>query len=196
MCSEPEGTYDTATKSHSAWVKKLQLRCNGEAPVTQCKFCNYRDAAILEGQIATKQITQVQASTIIGCNKSTVSRHMSNCVPKKIAECMRPAPAKEETLNVVDALTTSHSKTLKILDDSLAEGDRKTALMALQTEIRQLTLNAKLTGQLNEAPQVRLLMHPEFVKLKQILIKTLEPFPDARLKLSEALTEVATDERE
>jgi hypothetical protein len=160
--------------------------------VTQCKFCNYRDAAILEGQIATKQITQVQASTIIGCNKSTVSRHMSNCVPKKIAECMRPAPAKEETLNVVDVLTTSHSKTLKILDDSLAEGDRKTALMALQTEIRQLTLNAKLTGQLNEAPQVRLLMHPEFVKLKQILIKTLEPFPDARLKLSEALT----DERE
>jgi len=108
---------------------------------------------------------------------------------------MRPA-AEEETLNVVNALTNSHAITLAILNDSLAKGDRRTALMALQTEIRQLELNAKLTGQLNEAPQVNILMHPEFVKLKQIMIKTLEPFPDARLKLSEALTEIATDECE
>lgn len=164
--------------------------------MTQCTFCNYRDAAILEGKIATKQITQAQAAKIIGCNKSTVSRHMGNCVPKKIAEWMRPEPAKEETLNVVNALITSHAKTVEILEDSLAEGDRKTALMALQTEIRQLELTAKLTGQLNEAPQMNILMHPEFMKLKQIMIKTLEPFPDARLKLSEALIEIASDERE
>jgi hypothetical protein len=162
--------------------------------MTQCAFCNYRDAAILEQQIATKHLTQAQAAAIIGCNKSTASRHMRNCVPKKIAEWTKPEAAKEETLNVVNALISSHAKTLEILEDSLAEGDRRTALMALQTEIRQLELNAKLTGQLNDAPQVNFLLNPEFVKLKQILIKTLEPFPDARVRLSEALTEIANDD--
>ncbi len=161
--------------------------------MTQCTFCNYRDAALLEEQIATKRITQVHAAKIVGCNKSTVSRHMRNCVPKKIAEFVKPEPAKEEALNVVNALTASHAKTLEILNDSLAEGERKTALIALQTEIKQLELTAKLTGQLNESSQVNILMQPEFMKLKQIIIKTLEPYPDARLKLSEALTEIASD---
>jgi hypothetical protein len=55
---------------------------------------------------------------------------------------------KEEELSVVNALITSHAKTLKILDDSLADRVRKTALAALQTEIKRLELNAKLIGKL------------------------------------------------
>ena len=143
-----------------------------------------------------------KAAQLMNSNKATVSRHMNKCVPARIRETMKPEPVNVEGLNVVNALTTSHAKTLQILDDSLAEGDRKTALLALNTEIKQLELNAKLTGQLNESPQVSILMQPEFVKLKQIIIKTLEPYPDARLKLSEALTDVANiaetekDERE
>jgi hypothetical protein len=135
-----------------------------------------------------------KAAQLMNSNKATVSRHMRNCFPKKVAEWVKPEATKEETLNVVNALTSSHAKTLEILHDSLAEGDRRTALMALQTEIKQLELNAKLTGQLNDAPQVNFLLNPEFVKLKQILIKTLEPFPDARVRLSEALTEIANDD--
>lgn len=143
-----------------------------------------------------------KAAQLMNSNKATVSRHMNNCVPARIRETMKPEPINVEGLNVVNALTTSHAKTLEILNDSLAEGDRKTALLALNTEIKQLELNAKLTGQLNESPQVNILMQPEFVKLKQIIIKTLEPYPDARLKLSEALTDIANitetekDERE
>lgn len=52
--------------------------------MTQCTFCNYRDAAFLEQQIATKQIAQAEAAKIIGCNRSTVSRHMSNCVLRRL----------------------------------------------------------------------------------------------------------------
>lgn len=135
-----------------------------------------------------------KAAQLMNSNKATVSRHMRNCVPARIRETMRPEPINVEGLNVVNALTTSHATTLRILEDSLAEGDRRTALMALQTEIKQLELNAKLTGQLNDAPQVNFLLNPEFVKLKQIMIKTLEPFPDARLKLSEALIEMTEDD--
>ncbi|MGA2883955.1 MAG: hypothetical protein ABSE80_02210 [Halobacteriota archaeon] len=155
--------------------------------MTQCTFCNYRDAGILEQQIATKQITQPQAADIIGCNKSTVSRHMSNCVPRRIRESMKPEPVEVADLNVVNALTTSHQTTLDILQDSLSDRDRKHALLALQTEIRQLDLMAKVTGQVNTAPQMNFMVNPELVRLKQVIIETLRPYPKARLALSDAL---------
>jgi hypothetical protein len=162
--------------------------------VSQCTFCNYRDAALLEQQIATKQLALSQAAKIIGCNKSTVSRHMRNCVAKKVQRAVRLEPTMVEGLNVVNALTTSHRKTLEILSDALNEGDRRTALLAIRTENKQLELMAKLTGQLNEAPQLNLLMSPSFVKLKQVLIKTLEPHPQLRLEVSEALNKLAEGE--
>jgi len=159
--------------------------------MTQCSFCNHRDAALLEQQIAIKELTQAQTAKIIGCNKSTVSRHMANCVPSRIRESMKPEPVEVPGLNVVNALTTSHAKTLEILLDSLAEGDRKTALMAIHAETRQLDLMAKITGQVNAAPQLNFLLNPEFIMLKRIIVETLLPYPDARVALSEKLDSIA-----
>lgn len=158
--------------------------------MTQCAFCNYRDAALLEQQIATKQLTQVQAATIIGCNKSTISRHMGKCVPKKVAEWVKPEAAKEETLNVVNALLESRERILSIYDDARQTGDMRAAIQALQCEVSQLSLMGKLSGQFSDGAQVNILMNPEFVKLKQMLIKTLEPYPEARVRLSERLMEM------
>jgi len=144
----------------------------------------------LEQQIATKQLTQVQAATIIGCNKSTISRHMGKCVPKKVAEWVKPEAAKEETLNVVNALLESRERILSIYDDARQTGDMRAAIQALQCEVSQLSLMGKLSGQFSDGAQVNILMNPEFVKLKQMLIKTLEPYPEARVRLSERLMEM------
>jgi hypothetical protein len=134
-----------------------------------------------------------KAAQLMNSNKATVSRHMRNCVASRVRESMKPEPTTVEGLNVVNALTTSHAKTLDILTDSLNEGDRRTALLAIRTENKQLELMAKLTGQLNEAPQLNILMNPEFMKLKSVILTTLAPYPDARLKLSERLAEMLDD---
>ena len=162
----------------------------------RCTICKLPDAQreALEGKIATKELSMTAAAKLANSNKATVSRHMRNCVASRVRESMKPEPTTVEGLNVVNALTTSHGKTLDILTDSLSEGDRRTALLAIQTENKQLELMAKLTGQLNEAPQLNLLMSPSFVKLKQILIKTLEPHPQLRLEVSEALSKLAEGE--
>jgi hypothetical protein len=162
--------------------------------MTRCSFCLHPQRQEFERKIASKELSMSKAAQLMDSNKATVSRHMRNCFPKKVAEWVKPEASKEETLNVVNALIESHDTTLKILKDSLDEGDRRTALMALQTEIKQLELTAKLTGQLNEAPQVNLLMNPEFMKLKQIIVKELAPYPEARVALSDALDALAEDD--
>lgn len=157
-------------------------------------MCKHPDREELERKIAAKELSMTAAAKLANSNKATVSRHMRNCVASRVRESMKPEPIKVEGLNVVNALTTSHEKTLEILADALREGDRRTALLALQTEIKQLELTAKLTGQLNEAPQLNLLMSPAYVQLKQTLMEKLLPFPEARLALSEALTKLAEGE--
>jgi poly-D-alanine transfer protein DltD len=155
--------------------------------MTQCTFCNHRDAAILERQIATKQLNQVQAAMIIGCNKSTISRHMANCVPKKIAEWVKPKPAKEETINVVTQLVRSHEELLQLYQAARAKEDIHAAIKVLEAERRHLELVAKLTGQLQEATQVSFLLNPQYLTLKQTLIRILEPHPELRQEVSQAL---------
>ncbi len=157
--------------------------------MTQCQFCNHRDAALLEQQIAIKQLTQVQAATIIGCNKSTVSRHMANCVPRKMAEWVKPEQAKEETLNVVNQLVRSHEELLELYEIARDKEDIHAAVKVLEAERRHLELVAKLTGQLQEATQVSFLLNPQYLTLKQTLIRILEPHPELRQEVSQALIE-------
>jgi len=156
-------------------------------------MCKHPDREELERKIASKELSMTAAAKLANSNKATVSRHMRNCVASRVRESMKPEPITVEGLNVVNALTTSHEKTLEILTDSLNDGDRRTALLAIQTENKQLELMAKLTGQLNEAPQLNILMNPEFMRLKSVILTTLAPYPDARLKLSERLAEILDD---
>jgi hypothetical protein len=162
--------------------------------MTRCKLCNFPERAAIEKRIAKRELTQAQAAVIVDCNPAAISRHINIHVPARIRESMKPEPVEVEGLNVVNALLESRKRVLSIYDEARQTGDMRAAIAALQCEVSQLALMGKLTGQLNDAPQVNFLLNPEFVRLKQILIKTLEPFPEARVRLSEALTEIADDD--
>ena len=44
---------------------------------------------------------------------------------------------------------------------------------------RQIDLLAKLTGELNERPEINILVHPQWVELRQVLLTTLAAHPQA-----------------
>ena len=158
-----------------------------------CKVCLHPRRSEIEQQIADRTLTQSRAAIIVSCHNSTVSRHMRFCVAPHVAELARREARELQAIDVIHQLAQSHQTTQRILEKALSEGKERVALKALEVEIKQLELSAKLTGQLNEAPQVNLLMNPEFMKLKQIIVKQLAPFPEARLALSEALDDIAED---
>ncbi|MGA7075610.1 MAG: hypothetical protein WBZ42_03560 [Halobacteriota archaeon] len=184
-----ENSINTKVKRYTPGEKLTRPRC------TICKLPGAeRDA--LEEKIASKELSITKGAELVNSNKATLSRHMNRCVPKRIRESMKPEPVAVEGLNVVNALTESRGRILSIYDEARQSGDLRAAIAALQTEVSQMSLMARITGQLNDAPQVNFLLNPEFVRLKQILIKTLEPYPEARVRLSEALTEMIADDGE
>ena len=159
----------------------------------KCKLCAYEGRAKIEQAVATNKLSYTAAGKKVGCSKTAIQRHMDNHVSVKVMKAANVIEAREG-LDVLEQVLDSHKIVWNIIVNAYNEGDMRTALAAIDTETRQLKLAALVSGQLNEAPQVNFLLNPEFVRLKQVLIKTMEPYSDARLALSEALDELATDE--
>jgi len=180
----------------NGWQKRQAQRVAHEKKVVirpRCSMCRHPDHELYEAKIVSGEITQTEAARRMDLDTARVSRHMKDCVAKRVVQSIKPEPIEVEGLNVVNALAASHDRVLTIYNESLAEGDRKTALMAINSETKQLDLMAKVTGQYNEGPQINLLMSNEWLILKQTIISAIEPLgPDARLKVSDALARLSS----
>jgi len=151
-----------------------------------CKVCLHPKRAQIEREIAAGKLTKSKAALIVGCHKGTVSRHFSRCVAPQVAKIAQQAREKQG-INIIQQLERSLQTTQHIIEISLKRGKTRDALKALDVERRQLELTAKLTGQLHEAPQVNFLLSSEYIQLKQVIIKALEPYPEARQQAALAL---------
>jgi hypothetical protein len=119
--------------------------------MTRCKVCTNPDREEYERKIAAKELTMSAAAELMMCNKSAVSRHMSNCFPKKVAEWVKPEATKEETLNVVNELAASYKDLFELCEfyRRMRSPDTVSVAVRLFGERRKhLEFIAKLTGQL------------------------------------------------
>lgn len=152
----------------------------------RCKVCLYRKRAEIEQQIAERKLTISKAALLVGCSYSTVSRHIQFCVGPQVAEIARQA-RETQGINVLQCLTESYIRTLDIRETAINEGELRVALKAQEVELKQLAFFAKLTGLQHDAPEVNFLLTPEYMYITRVIIKALEPYPDAKQSVARAL---------
>jgi hypothetical protein len=78
-------------------------------------------------------------------------------------------------------------KALGFMDAAESSGDLRTALRGVAEARQCVELLAKVMGELPPDNQVNILMSPEFVQVQAVLLTALEPFPEARVRVAEAL---------
>lgn len=162
---------------------------------SQCIMCYAENRLEIERKLAARQLTTREAGKLLGCDKSSISRHMKRHVAPTVIDAKKRERNIEVGLNVSQQLIDSHNDSRAIFDAAVADGDRRTALKALEVELRQLELNAKLSGLMPEAPTVNIATSPEFIKLKKVIIETVTD-PSDRIRLSQRLDEIADSEPE
>ena len=94
-----------------------------------------------------------------------------------------------EADNLHTQVTLLRDKALSILNKAEQAGDLKTALQGIRETKGCLELLAKLQGELQERTEINILLNPQWVSLRTVILRTLEPYPEARLKLVQALKE-------
>jgi hypothetical protein len=155
-------------------------------------------------------LTHGVAARVLGdrseLSKDAILRHARNhLTPAQRAAILN---AQKPTAIDLDALRTSESEgliaslvaqraRLLVKADFAAEhGDIKGSVAAENAITANLTLVAKLLGQLIQVHDVRhtnLLVSPDYLKLRSTLIAALRPFPDAARAVGEALHRLESD---
>lgn len=148
------------------------------------------DLALVRGVEAT----EVAAS--FGISVRSVRRHKANHVPTPALREGAIAVAEEEALTGAELLRRAGGFLLaaqEILGEARTGKDPATALRAIRTAGRMIETCAKLTGDIDSATTVNVLVAPALQALQHVILCALAPFPAARQAVVVALSHMAGD---
>ncbi len=164
----------------------------------QCSICSHPDRAEIDKALASGESYRGVSRTYFGTAKAVdaLSRHKAEHLPATVATAAAAQPVEDARgavdagLDVVSQLRAINGVTLAVLKEARERHDGELALKAVDRVQRQIELQAKLLGDLDERPQVNILVAPEFVRIQTVLLGALKPYPDARLAVAQALREL------
>jgi hypothetical protein len=122
----------------------------------------------------------------------SVSRHRRNHLVPGLAVVLKKQQAKEERgyRTTAQRIEDLYLRAERILNEAEAQGQGSLALAGVR-ELRGLVeLLAKITGELDDRPQVQVLnvqTSPEWVDLRSLILQALGPYPEAALAVARAL---------
>lgn len=90
-------------------------------------------------------------------------------------------------IDVVQQLRAINAACLEVLREARSNHQPLILLRAVDRIARQIELQAKLLGQIQEGPTVNVAILPEWHGLRQVVLEALMPFPEARLAVANAL---------
>jgi len=115
-----------------------------------------------------------------------VQRHKDEHLPVVLVKAHEQEDVRQ-ALDVVGQLKAINQATLQVLNQARQQGDGELALKAVDRVQKQIELQAKLLGELDERPQVNVLALPEWAQVRVILLSALEPHPEARTAVAARL---------
>jgi hypothetical protein len=142
-----------------------------------CTVCNHPnlediDRALVAGEANTA------LSSLFAVSEQALRRHKGSHLPAKLVM----AQAAEEVAQADDLLGQMQNlqqRTLAILEAAESTNQHRTALSAIREARSNLELLAKLLGELDDRPQVNVLVSPEWLELRAVIVTALEPHPEA-----------------
>ena len=125
-------------------------------------------------------------------SKDALARHKSNCLPAHLSQA-KQAEVVCQADDLLGRLMALVRETQAILQEARTERDNELALKAITRAEKQIELQARLLGELQEGQTINVIVTPEWQRIRTILLSALSPFQDARLAVVAALQEVTHD---
>jgi hypothetical protein len=143
-----------------------------------CTICGHAARAAIDKALAGGASNRSLAS-LHDVSEASVRRHAGNHLPAKLVLAEKAAEVVEAG-DLLEEVRGLQARTLAILEAAEAEREHRTALTAIREARSNLELLAKLLGQLDERPVVNVLVSPQWLELRALIITALEHHPEAR----------------
>jgi len=119
-------------------------------------------------------------------SESAVYRHKTEHLPAHLSKA-REAEEMARADDLLEQVRHLQAHALDILERAEKTGDLRTALAAISQARGNLELLGKLAGALDERPQVNVLVSPQWLELRAVIVGVLEPHPAAHRAVLRAL---------
>lgn len=171
-----------------------------------CTVCTHDKRQEIDKALVTGA-THREVSERFRLSPSAVYRHKTGHLParlKRAFEAQETRKAVElvqhraeerakdvgQAIDVVRQLQAINSACLEVLQKARTDGKHALSLQAVDRIHRQIELQAKLLGELQDSgPQVNVLIAPEWHEVRVVVFRALERFPEARAAVAEVLTD-------
>lgn len=123
---------------------------------------------------------------------AAVDRHRNEHLAERlVAAAEREAEADvTHALDVVAQLRQINTETLDVLRTARDVGNHGLALRAIDRVQRQIELQARLVDLISDAPTINMVITPEWITIRTVIIGALEDHPGARIAVAEALAAI------
>lgn len=158
----------------------------------KCTICEHPQASKIN-EMLIKGATYREITGKFGVTRQALSRHKKHLPSELIRAGEAEKVAKADDL--LRQITDLRDRALRILEKAEQAGKLKTALDGVKEARGCLELLAKLQGELQEQTTINILVNPQWVYLRTVILEALEPYPEARLAVAQVLQEVGDDVR-
>jgi len=151
----------------------------------RCTVCCHADAPSIDQMLVNRRPFRNIAQQT-GVSVWALLRHHDDHLP----ETLTKAKAAEEAARADDLLTqlrALRSKAMALLLAAEKSGDFRTALAGIREARGCIELLLEVEQRISRQPTVNLLISPEWVTARSVLIEALRPYPQARSAVAAAL---------
>jgi hypothetical protein len=151
----------------------------------RCTVCRHEDRAHIDAALLSGAPFRDIAGRH-GLSKSALERHKADHLPVHLAQA-RAAAEVARADDLLSQVNDLHLRTLNVLGIAETTGELRVALSAISQARGNMELLAKLLGELDDRAQVNVLISPEWLKLRAVIVTALESHPDALRAVVSAL---------
>jgi acetylornithine/succinyldiaminopimelate/putrescine aminotransferase len=152
----------------------------------KCSVCTHPDRVAIDEALVGGTAISALSAKYRDISEDALGRHKANHLPAKLvmAQAAEEVAQADTLLGQVQNL---QARTLAILGQAEGAGALRTALGAIREARGNLELLGKLAGEIDERPQVNILVAPQ---VQYVILSALEPYPEARIAVAESLKEL------
>ena len=159
----------------------------GDIMPRKCTICEYEhvediNKALIEGQSLRSIAKQFDVSD------AAVFRHKDH-LPNVLRKAQEAEQVAQADL-LLEQVQELQQKAVNLLEQAEKAGELKTALQGIKEARGCVELLAKLQGELAQEGIVSVTLAPEWLELRGVILQALEPYPEARERLTEAIERV------
>jgi hypothetical protein len=151
-----------------------------------CSVCRHPQRDAIDRALIAGEPVRTIASRYVTISHMAVQRHKEEHLPATMVKAKETEDISH-AIDVVKQLRAINGVAVQIMAEARQRGDGDTALKAIDRVQRQIELQAKLLGELDDRPHVDIVLTPEWLTARATLLAALAPYPEARLAVAERL---------